>query len=254
MQLMKKRMLIKAGIIAVVIVTAVAVPFFIGLTKLTGVDLVIQYPADSVVLDKSTVEQDLVNKFGEFTSYQRNQIKTGEIKDYLESKNFIEHAVVSVSLTGELRITIFQKYAIVRVNNRKGQQFYIDSKMNIINSQNNETAKCMTATGDIADRPVGKIDTVKNKDCTVIYRLASMIDNDSILRYWISGIRKEGKTWYLLPSQGEYTVTLGDSSDWKNEFEKLRYLFDYSFKQNGWADYTDIDLRFHNLAVCRKDS
>ncbi|MBQ7985507.1 MAG: hypothetical protein IJ250_07745 [Bacteroidales bacterium] len=250
---MNKKVLIKAGIITAVAVIALAVPLLTGLMKISSVELEIQYPDDSVVINRQDIMQELTKKYGDFTSYKRNQVKTSEISDFLKKYNFVEKATVSVSMTGILRITVVQRLALVRVYTSKGQQYYIDSNMNTVNSQiPNQTADCFIASGNITDRPYGKIDTARHKDAYKIYKLALMLHQDSVLSEWIAAIVKQNKSWYLIPSQGDYTITLGDTSQWQQELEKLHYLFDYSFSKNGWADYENIDLRFHNQAVCSK--
>lgn len=243
-------------LIAGVIVIAFAVPFLMGFMKITAKETIVEYPKNSsVVFTDKDISQKLANKFGNFISFRRNQIKTDEIKDYLQTLNFVEHCVVSVSPSGVLRITVYQKNAVARVYNSKGEQYYIvDNKRECSaeNAEQNNVPHCMIASGDIKDRPYGKIDTSKYVDCKLIHRLAMMINDDDVLRQWISGIRKEKNRWYLLPTQGEYTIKLGDEALWREELTKLHYLIEYSFKPKGWEDYESIDLSFHNQVVCSK--
>ena len=250
---MNKRILIKVGIIVTVILIAIAVPLLIGLSKVSAVDLTIQYPDNTIILQKDSIETDLLSKYGNFIAYKRNQIDSKEIKKFLENKNFVEHATVSVSLTGILRITIVQKSIIARVFTTNKENFYIDKNLSIIRTNNlNESVRCLYVTGEIKEKPKNTIDNLKNKNCYEVYKLAMEISTNQTLKEWIGGIHKLKETWILTPLQGDYTITLGKEGKWKNELEKLQHLIELYLKKQGCSNYENIDLRFHNQVVCSK--
>lgn len=240
-------------ILVIFILILVLVPFFFTFTKVSGVDITVQYPNDKKVLSKDIIEEDLSKKYGDFTSYRRRQINTKDIKAFLESNSFAEHAIVSLSLTGRLQITIIQSHIIARVYNLSGQQYYIDNNGKVIlPGKKKETAEYLIVSGDIKENPKNLIDSLKYPDSYNIYSLSLMIDTDTVLTNWISEIRKDKKKWYLIPKQGDYVITLGVPADWEEELLKLHYLYEYNFKTEGWSDYINIDPRFYNQIVCRK--
>ncbi|MGP1514672.1 MAG: cell division protein FtsQ/DivIB [Bacteroidales bacterium] len=251
---MNNRVLIKVYIIFTVIIVTISIPLLVGLLKISSVDLSIQYPSTSVIITKQYVQEVLFDKFGNLTNYRRNHINTKVIKKYLEELDFVDYAYVSVSLSGILRIYITQKLIIARIYNHNGKQFYMDSKMGIIDVQRQQQiAKCFIVTGHDNEIPIKKIDSLTDKDYLVIYKLAMLIHNDDILSKWISGVTKKDQKWIMLPSQGDYTITLNeDSSFWEEEINRLHYLIEYSFSKRGWDDYENIDLRFYNQVVCTK--
>ncbi len=254
---MNKKVWIKVSIIVAVILVAVCVPLLTDLMKVSSVDINIQYPDQSpksIIIVKEDIQKSLAHKYGNFLTYQRKLIETKEIKEYLEKQDFVDHAVVSVSLGGVLRVTINQKMIETRVYNTKGDQFYIDSQENIIKIKDQQqVARCIITTGDISERPTNKLDSTKHKDCFTAYKLAKTINQNKILRDWIEGIRKMNQQWILIPSQGDYIIVLSkDKTLWKEELEKLQYLIQYSFSKQGWVDYEKVDLSFHNQVVCSK--
>lgn len=250
---MNKRILIKVSIIITVILIAIAVPLLIGVSKISAVDLTIQYPDNTKILQKNSIENDLLNKCGDFTTYKRNQIDTKEIKKFLEKKNFVEHATVSVSLTGILRITVVQKSIIARVFTTNKENFYIDNNLRIIRTNDlNESVRCLYVTGDIKEKPKNIIDSLKDKNCYEVYKLAMMISTNQTLKEWIGCIHKLKEKWILTPFQGDYTIILGKEEKWKNELEKLQYFIELYLKKQGYSNYESIDLRFYNQVVCSK--
>ena len=233
-----------------IIIIAIAVPLLVGLSKISNIELNIQSNDGPQVLTETEVLNELSKKYGNFLTYNRNKIDTDDIKEYLERNEFIKSAVVSVSLTGELRITIVQKNIIARVYNKSNHDFYIDDERNIIETI--KPVQCLTAIGNIQDNPVKRIDTVKNIESKIIYDIATLICADNLLKKWISGIMRKDRNWFLIPAQGDYVIRLGDKKEWKEELEKLHYLINYSFETQGWGDYEYIDLRFHNQIICGK--
>ena len=251
---MKKRVLTKIGIIAAVVLIAVGVPLAMGYSKVTGLELVVQYPnesAEDIIINKQNITYTLAKQYGDFTKYQRRQIPEDDIKTFLEKMDFIDHAVVSVSLSGVLRVTVMQKMIIVNVYTSKGEHFYIDNKRNIIYPKTDTiTAQCLIANGDFVNTKKSVIDSTKDKDLEGVYYLANIISQDDVLKQSISAIFKNKDNYILVLYNEDCSVIFGKKEQWNENLNKLHHLI--SSPNADLSLYTSINLTYHNQAVCTK--
>lgn len=234
---MTKQTSIKISIILGVILIAVLSVILIGYTKVRGIEIDVQYPSNLVIIQKNDIEQTLKKQYGDLLSYKRNQIDKDDIQLTLESNNFVHSVFVSMSPSGILRITVKQKNIVARCFNNEGSSYYVDEQGGKI-FNTDYVAHCLIISGKGID--------------TNAYILASKINKDKVLIDWISEIYVNKKDIKLFSSQGDFSITIGDKQDWDIELQKLHYLFAYAFQSEGWDDYVNIDLRFHNQAVCTK--
>ncbi len=235
---MSKKVWVKILIILAIIIIAVLSVIMIGYFKVSSVNVDIIYPNNQVVVEKHDLNAQLAKEFGDFTQYSRNQIDNQKIKSFILKNKFIQKVVVNLTITGQLRITVYQRQIIARYY--KGQKsYYLSMDKQIIDAlKENNVAKCPIL--------IGKMDNQQ------LYDIASQISNDDILRDNISSIIVKGKQVQLTPSQGKYCILLGPQKTWSEQLEKLSALIKYVFIENGWDDYQTIDLKYHNQVVCSK--
>lgn len=235
---MSKKVWTKILIILAVVILAVLSIIMIGYFKVSSVSVDIIYPNNQIVIEKFDLNKQLTNHFGNFTQYSRNQIDDKAIKDFILKNKFVQKVTVNLTITGQLRITVYQRQIIARYY-KGNKSYYLSMDEQVIDaSKQNNVAKCPIL--------IGKMD---NKQ---LYDIASQISNDDILRDNISSIIVKGKQVQLTPSQGSYLILLGQQTAWPEQLEKLSALIKYVFIDKGWDDYQTIDLRYHNQVVCSK--
>ncbi|MBR1769660.1 MAG: hypothetical protein IJ748_04300 [Bacteroidales bacterium] len=249
---MKKRGLLYIGIILGTVLIIILTNIMMRNSYIKSVEVNIIYPTKDRIILKQEIENDLTKHFGVFTKQKRKQIEVNTVKLYLEDKNFVEQASVSISITGVLKISVTQRSAIARVYNRRNETFYIDKNMCILKSENGKAADVVVVSGNITDTVKSTIDSVKNKQMFEIFTLATLINNDSILKYQIDQIVRKDTDYILIPKIGEYDIALGGKTDWEDELIRLHYLYKKAFIKNGWEKYSHIDLRFKNQVVCTR--
>lgn len=242
-----KYIAIVLGIVLIVIVTNIMMKE----SYVKSLELHIIYPTKDRILSEKEITDTLQTHFGRFTSQKRKQIEPNKIREYLKQKNFIEDASVSISITGVLKIFITQSTAIVRVYGKHGS-YYIDRNMKIIEPEEGKVADVLIASGQITDKPVGQIDTVKDSQSYAIYKLSSLLYKDSILKYQIDQIVCQKDGYMLVPKVGTYEIILGNEKDRQDELTRLHWLYKKAFVKNGWENYSKIDLRFRNQVICTR--
>ncbi len=195
--------------------------------------------------------------------YQHINIHT--LENALKSHPAIENAEVSANLNGEIKIDIKQRTPVLRIINRDGESYYIDSRTELMPLNENYTARVIVASGELfepyARRFQYSIEKIKRSQLYSevsllddVYDVANYISNDSVLAPLIHQIyvNKE-KELELFPAVGNHKIIFGNASSIDLKFNKLKLFYTQGLnKADAWTKYSLINLKYNNLVVCTK--
>jgi cell division protein FtsQ len=177
----------------------------------------------------------------------------------------IERAEVSADLNGELDVKIVQRTPVLRVINKNGESYYIDSRSRIMPLNENYSARVMVANGEI-DEPYARryLFTIDQIAGNKLFSEVSMLDDlmevtkhiiaDSLLTALIQQVYvTPGKEIELFPSVGNHRIILGEAKDVAEKFNRLKLFYTEGLnKADKWNKYSSINLKYKNLVVCTR--
>ena len=198
----------------------------------------------------------IINPTGDENKIKGQKIKSLKIpnlENRIESNKFIKNAQVFTDMNGILHINIDQKIPILRIINVQGQSFYLDKDGNKIPESPVFTAHVPVATGNIFEG-IGDTSLVESFVGTELYKIATYVDKDAFWKAQIEQIFVNAESeLVLIPKVGEHTIHFGSSVDMEQKFKKLMLFYKEALSRIGWDKYSDIDLRFINQIVCKKN-
>ena len=141
-----------------------------------------------------------------------------------------------------LRINISSKVPLVRVMNSRGQDFYVDSKGEIL-SQRSLAVQLPVATGYI-DRRFASDE---------LLRVVKAIDRSEFWKAQVEQINvtREGEI-QLVPRVGDHLLILGTADDVDGKLERLMNFYAKGLDNVGWNKYRSISVAYENQVVCKK--
>lgn len=141
-----------------------------------------------------------------------------------------------------LRINISSKVPLVRVMNNRGQDFYVDSKGEIL-SQHSLAVQLPVATGYI-DRRFASDELLK---------LVRAIDRSEFWKAQVEQINvtKDGQI-ELVPRVGDHLLILGTADNVEQKLERLMNFYAKGLDNVGWNKYRSISVAYENQVVCKK--
>ncbi len=214
-------------------------------------------------------QKDVIAFFDErndfIISNKYQNIEVPLLEKVLNSHPAIEKAEVSRDLNGEVKIEITQRTPIVRVINRDGESYYLDSQSKLMPLNANYTARVIIANGEIfepyARRFEFSVNQIKKsklyKELSVlddILDVATYISKDSSLAPLIQQIyiNKE-KEIELFPAIGNQKIIFGNAENVNEKFNKLKLFYTQGLnKSDAWTKYSIINIKYKNLVVCTK--
>lgn len=141
-----------------------------------------------------------------------------------------------------LRINISSKVPLVRVMNNRGQDFYVDSKGEIL-SQRSLAVQLPVATGYI-DRRFASDELLK---------VVRAIDQSEFWKAQVEQINvtKDGQI-ELVPRVGDHLLILGTADNVADKLDRLMSFYEKGLDNVGWNKYRSISVAYENQVVCKK--
>ena len=141
-----------------------------------------------------------------------------------------------------LRINISGKVPLVRVLNNRGQDFYVDSRGEIL-TQHSLAVQLPVATGYI-DRKFASGDLLD---------VVNAIDRSEFWKAQVEQINvtREGQI-ELVPRVGDHLLILGTAQDVEDKLKRLENFYHKGLDNVGWNKYRSISVAYENQVVCKK--
>lgn len=187
-----------------------------------------------------------------------SDINIAVLENMIRSNPYVSEAEVFSSIDGKVVFDIRQRIPLMRIINVFNEHFYIDTQGKFMPPSAEFSADVPVATGvpEVMFKQ-GALNITSNPDSFSVVRhlfeIAKFITQSD---FWNSQteqlhVNDEGDI-ELIPRIGDQIIVLGNSEQLNEKFEKLLLLYQQGFKAKNWNDYSVINLKFSNQAVCTK--
>lgn len=141
-----------------------------------------------------------------------------------------------------LRINLSSKVPLVRVINNRGQDFYVDSKGEIL-TQRSLAVQLPVATGYI-DRQFA---------ANELLQVVRELDRSEFWKAQVEQINvtKDGQI-ELVPRVGDHLLILGTADNVEQKLERLMNFYEKGLDNVGWNKYRSISVAYDGQVVCKK--
>lgn len=146
-------------------------------------------------IDEKDIKQIVIK---ENPSGKVGDLNIPELEKKINALPAVDSANVYLNLNGKLHLDIKQRVPVFRLN-YNGRDFYVDEKGTEFPISKTYSHSCMLVTGN-----------VKKDEYEKVAELVSKIDKDDFSKKYFIGISKHKDSYYLLTSEGNYKVEIGD--------------------------------------------
>lgn len=141
-----------------------------------------------------------------------------------------------------LRINLSSKVPLVRVINNRGNDFYVDSRGEIL-SQRSLAVQLPVATGYI-DRHFA---------ANELLQVVRALDHSDFWKAQVEQINvTKDRQIELVPRVGDHLLILGTADDIENKLERLMHFYKKGLDNVGWNKYSSISVAYEGQVVCKK--
>ena len=141
-----------------------------------------------------------------------------------------------------LRINLSSKVPLVRVMNNRGQDFYVDSKGEIL-TQRSLAVQLPVATGYI-DRQFAADE---------LLQVVRVLDRSEFWKAQVEQINvTKDRQIELVPRVGDHLLILGTADNIEEKLERLMNFYEKGLDNVGWNKYRSISVAYDGQVVCKK--
>ena len=141
-----------------------------------------------------------------------------------------------------LRINLSSKVPLVRVINNRGQDFYVDSKGEIL-TQRSLAVQLPVATGYI-DRQFAAAE---------LLQVVRALDRSEFWKAQVEQINvTKDRQIELVPRVGDHLLILGTADNVEEKLERLMNFYEKGLDNVGWNKYRSISVAYDGQVVCKK--
>ncbi|MBO7115167.1 MAG: cell division protein FtsQ [Bacteroidaceae bacterium] len=207
-----------------------------------GIDLHISDSLDYGLIDGDMVTSLLQERGLDPVGLSLDRIDIEGIESVLLRHPLVGRAQCYKTAGDMLRINISGKVPLVRVLNNRGQDFYVDSRGEIL-TQHSLAVQLPVATGYI-DRKFASGDLLD---------VVNAIDRSEFWKAQVEQINvtREGQI-ELVPRVGDHLLILGTAQDVEDKLKRLENFYHKGLDNVGWNKYRSISVAYENQVVCKK--
>lgn len=207
-----------------------------------GIDLHISDSLDYGLIDGDMVTSLLQERGLDPVGLSLDRIDIEGIESVLLRHPLVGRAQCYKTAGNMLRINISGKVPLVRVLNNRGQDFYVDSRGEIL-TQHSLAVQLPVATGYI-DRKFASGDLLD---------VVNAIDRSEFWKAQVEQINvtREGHI-ELVPRVGDHLLILGTAQDVEDKLKRLENFYHKGLDNVGWNKYRSISVAYENQVVCKK--
>ena len=207
-----------------------------------GIDLHVSDSLDYGLIDGDMVTSLLQERGLDPVGLSLDRINIEGIESVLLRHPLVGRAQCYKTAGNMLRINISGKVPLVRVLNNRGQDFYVDSRGEIL-TQHSLAVQLPVATGYI-DRKFASGDLLD---------VVNAIDRSEFWKAQVEQINvtREGQI-ELVPRVGDHLLILGTAQDVEDKLKRLENFYHKGLDNVGWNKYRSISVAYENQVVCKK--
>lgn len=207
-----------------------------------GIDLHISDSLDYGLIDGDMVTSLLQERGLDPVGLSLDRIDIEGIESVLLRHPLVGRAQCYKTAGNMLRINISGKVPLVRVLNNRGQDFYVDSRGEIL-TQHSLAVQLPVATGYI-DRKFASGDLLD---------VVNAIDRSEFWKAQVEQINvtREGQI-ELVPRVGDHLLILGTAQNVEDKLKRLENFYRKGLDNVGWNKYRSISVAYENQVVCKK--
>lgn len=160
-----------------------------------------------------------------------------ELEKKLNKLAAVDSANVYLNLNGNLNLDIKQKVPAFRLN-RNGKDFYVDKKGREFPISPNYSFPSMLVTGN-----------VQPSEYLKLAELVAKIDADDFSRKFFIGIKKQKSNYFLITSDGNYKVEIGDLDNIDFKVKGFKTFAEKFLVYQQPEKYSKISVKYDNQIV-----
>ncbi len=248
------------GYACLVIVALVGVGMLMGLVKKKDsaqvcTSMRVMVEGKEAFIDQHDISDLVKAKFGRVVGKTLQQIPIERIEQALMELPYVSAAEIYVDMDGVLQISVQQREVVLRIVNRVGSEYYIDTKGAKVPVTLRYVPHVLVANGNIKEGYKRALDTIETRLVKDLVTIVEHVKGDPL---WSNQIVQLYVNDYgdieIVPRVGNQQLVLGNAMKLDEKLKRLVVFYKNILPRVGSDAYERVNVKYDGQIICeRKD-
>lgn len=216
-------------------------------------DLKVIVEGKETFIDQADIMGIVKQQYGAVIGRPLNEIPLEKIERSLMSLPYVSGADVHVDMNGAMKISVKQRAIVLRVINKLGQEFYVDTEGKKIPTTLKYVPHVMVANGNITEsfaKPLEEVESKLVKDLISIvhYSAKDELWSNQIVQLYVN----KDSDIEIVPRVGDQEIILGDAGDLKDKLKRLEVFYKKILPRVGTEAYNKVNVKYGGQIICER--
>ena len=204
-------------------------------------------------IDQQDISSMIKEKFGKVVGKALNEIPLQKIESQLKNSPYVSEARVHIDMDGTMQVSVMQREVVLRVINRNGQEYYVDSKSNKIPVTLKYVPHVMVANGNIAE---GYKKVLEPVNSALVKDLVKVVEETKADDLWSNQIVQlfvnEEKDIEIVPRVGNQALVIGSADSLAYKLNRLTNFYKHILPKVGTDAYSKVNVKYGGQIICER--
>ena len=206
-------------------------------------------------IDQHDISELVKSKFGDIVGKPIVGIPVQRMEESLAELPYVAAAEVHADMDGVLNISVQQREVILRVINKSGQEYYIDTKGAKVPVTLKYVPHVLVANGNISEGYKQALDTIQTQVVKDLVKIVNHVKDDEL---WSSQIVQlyvnDNLDIEIIPRVGTQQLVLGDANGLKGKLERLVIFYKNILPKVGADAYERVNVKYDDQIIGERKS
>lgn len=204
-------------------------------------------------IDQHDISDLVKAKFGSVVGKTLLQIPIEEIEQALMELPYVSAAEIYVDMDGVLQISVQQREVVLRIVNRAGNEYYIDTKGAKVPVTLRYVPHVLVANGNIKEGYKKALDTIETKLVKDLVTIVEHVKGDPL---WSNQIVQlyvnDAGDIEIVPRVGDQQLVLGNAMKLDEKLERLVVFYKNILPRVGSDAYERVNVKYDGQIICER--
>lgn len=216
-------------------------------------DLKVIVEGKETFIDQADIMAIVKEQYGVVAGRPLNEIPLEKIERSLMDLPYVSAADVYVDMDGAMKIAVKQRTIVLRVINKLGQEFYVDTEGKKIPTTLKYVPHVMIANGNINEsfaKPLEEVETRLVKDLIRIVQHSAQDElwSNQIVQLYVNN----DNDIEIVPRVGSQEIIIGDADSLASKLKRVEVFYKKILPKVGTEAYSKINVKYGGQIICER--
>lgn len=216
-------------------------------------DLKVIVEGKETFIDQADIMAIVKEQYGVVIGRPLNEIPLEKIERSLMDLPYVSAADVYVDMNGGMKISVKQRAIVLRVINKVGQEFYVDTEWKKIPTTLKYVPHVMIANGNISESFAKPLEEVESKMVRDLVRIVHHSANDELWGNQIVQLYvNNDQDIEIVPRVGDQEIIIGSADDLADKLKRVEVFYKKILPKVGTEAYDKVNVKYSGQIICER--